>query len=492
VKARRWGWDRWVVVAFLLVAWALRLHPILDSRFHPDEALYGYWGLLIANGRDLWLAGEAVYKPPLLPYLVAGTQALFGNSEFAVRLPGLAAGLLAVPLVAALARSLYRDRWTAAAAIGVALSPFAILFSATAFTDLPMVTLGLAACVAAVRHRPGWAGLLAGLAVAAKQTGLVWLPLVAVLQISSPKPHIPRAKSLLQVIGHWLLVVALVFTWDAIRVAQGARSFWRLGVAGYGGLRLIWPQELWTRLRGWIGLVHYVFVSPAVNGALLVGLPVLAWRAIKRRRYTREGLIDLLLVSFLVVYCLFHWLWAFQIWDRYLLPLMPLLAILLARVVTVLASYLQPKIGHWSPAAGHLLLVVLLALPAWNAAHNRYPVGGTHGAYDGIDEAAAFLRDRPDGTVLYQHWLGWEYSYYLFGGPIYLAYWPTPAWLAQDVQAFGAGDARYITIPPWESPVRVEQALNSVGYGLELVLTTTHRDGTPSFTVYHILPLSDR
>ncbi|RLC84892.1 MAG: hypothetical protein DRI79_12190, partial [Chloroflexi bacterium] len=172
----------------LLLTWALRLPPMLDNRFHPDEALYGYWGLLIGRGQDPWLATVPVYKPPLLPYLVAGAQALFGNCEFTVRLSGLAAGLLMIPLVATLACALYHERWTAvAAAVGVALSPFAILFSATAFPDPLMVALGLAACVAAARSRPGWAGLLAGLAFATKQTGLVWQPLVALIQILNPK-----------------------------------------------------------------------------------------------------------------------------------------------------------------------------------------------------------------------------------------------------------------------------------------------------------------
>ncbi len=201
VNPRHWGRDRWALVALLLLAWALRLPPLLGNRFHPDEALYGYWGLLIGRGWDPWLAAAPVYKPPLLPYLVAGAQALFGNSggnsEFAVRLPGLAAGLLTVPLVAALAYALYRDRWTAAAAaVGVALSPFAILFSATAFTDPPMVALGLAACVAAARGRPGWAGLLAGLAFATKQTGLVWIPLaLGVSLVQSPKFIVRSPKS---------------------------------------------------------------------------------------------------------------------------------------------------------------------------------------------------------------------------------------------------------------------------------------------------------
>jgi hypothetical protein len=515
-QIRRWGQDRWALVALTLLAWALRLPPVFDNRFHADEALYGYWGLLIGRGQDPWLATALVYKPPLLPYLVAGTRALFGgcgrSSELAVRWPGLVAGLLMVPLVAALARSLYRSRWTAvAAAVIVALSPFAILFSATAFTDPPMVTLGLAACVAAVRARPGWAGLLAGLACATKQTGLAWLPLVILFQISNLKSQAP-----LRITHHARLsdeqasrithlstlclsltsfVILLVFAWDGVRVGQGGESFWRMGVTGYGGLRLIWPQELWTRLRGWLGLMRYFFVSPVVNSVLVVGLPVLVWNGAQIPnfgRYTSGSFADLLLIFFSLVYFLFHWLWAFPVWDRYLLPLVPVLSVLLARILVLFASCFKSKIGHLSLFIVHCSLFsslfICLAWPAWSAAHSRYPVGGDHGAYDGIDEVTAFLRHLPEGTVVYQHWLGWHYAYHLFDAPVYLAYWPTPAWLARDVQAFGAREPRYITFSSWESSARVERALSGVGYRLAPMLTTTRRDGASSFTVYHIQP----
>jgi 4-amino-4-deoxy-L-arabinose transferase-like glycosyltransferase len=504
VKGRRWRWERWVLVALLLLAWALRLPPTLANRFHPDEALYGTWGLLIGRGRDPWLATVPVYKPPLLPYLIAGTQALFGNSELAVRWPGLAAGLLTVPLTAALARSLYRNYMVAViAAVGVALSPFAILFSATAFTDPLMVALGLAACVAMTRGRPGWAGVLAGLAFAAKQTGLVWVALAAgsgVARISNQQVSKPATgRAALRFVAGLLLVAGLLFAWDATRVARGAESFWREGVTGYGGLRLIWPQELWARLRGWGDLARYLFVSPVVNGALLVGLPALVVCALTRLRHTAEALTDLLLVSFLLVYLLFHWLWAFPVWDRYLLPLVPVLAVLLGRGAHGVSHILHraslqvcksASLSFFICSFVHLSLVILLLLPAFNAARSRYPVGGDHGAYDGIDQVAVFLRRLPEGSVVYHHWLGWHYDYYLFDAPVYLAYWPTPAWLARDVQAFGWREPRYITFPSWEPPARVEWALAGVGYGLSPVLTTTRRDGTPSFTVYRIRSLS--
>ena len=568
VEPRHWGWDRWALVALLLLGWALRVPPLLDNRFHADEALYAYWGLLIGRGQDPWLAAVPVDKPPLLSYLVAGAQSLLGNSEFAVRFPGLAAGWLTIGLTAALADALYRDRWAAmGAAVGVALSPFAILFSATAFTDPVMVALGLGTCVAAARGRRGWSGLLAGLAFATKQTGLAWVPLALALgQISKPKAQgsrprirtsspqslisdlqpLPRHSRLPLLIGHLSfvichlpfvislsLVVGLVFAWDSVRMVQGAESFWGMGVTAYGSLRPIWPQELWTRLWGWVGLARYFFVSPIVNAALVVGSTLLTWSAAVRRRCTRGALADLFLGAFLLLYFLIHWLFAFPVWDRYLLPAVPVLAVLLGRTLTFLASYLQPKasrtpstirhpssairqspivnrhsplsIRHWTSDIGHLSLVIghlsfvichlsfalLLLPPAWNAAHSRYPIGGDHGAYDGIDQVAAFLRELPEGAVVYHHWLGWHYADYLFDAPVYLAYWPTPAWLAQDVQAFGAREPRYVTFPSWESPARAARALSGVGYELSPALTTSRRDGTHSFTVCRIQPPSD-
>lgn len=471
--------ERWIWVLLLLPAWALRLSPALNIPLHPDEALYGYWGLLIGQGQDPWLAMVPAYKPPLLPYLMAATQTLFGRSEFAVRLVGLMPGMLTVPLAAALARALYRDRWIATvAAIGVAFSPLAISLSASAFLDPLMVALGVAACVTATRGRPGWAGVLAGLSFATKQTGLMWTPLAVLCAISKMAGGTSTGSQVRKFLSLDMLAVGLIFAWDAVRMTQGARSFWRTGIVGYGGLRLIWPHELWARLREWLDLARSLFASPVVNGTLLLGLLVMTWRALTRHRRTPEGFSDLLLISFSLIYLLLHWLWAFPVWDRYLLPLVPLLSILLGRIIR--QSPPATLRGHPLRFAviGNLLFAILLLLSP--------SISGDRTAYDGIDRVTAFLSDLPEGSVVYHHWLGWHYHFYLFDAPVYLAYWPTPAWLARDVQAFGTREPRYVTFPAWESSARVERALDEVDYELAPVLTTMRRDGTPSFIVYRV------
>jgi 4-amino-4-deoxy-L-arabinose transferase-like glycosyltransferase len=478
-------------VGLLLVAWALRLPPLLRYPLHPDEALYGYWGLLIGRGRDPWLTGVLVYKPPLLPYLVAGSQGLFGDTAIALRMPTLMAGLLTVALAGALAHALYRDRCTAATAtLGVALSPFAVIFSGTAFPDPLMVALGLAACVAAARDRPRWAGLLAGLSFATKQTGLVWLPLSVLVRVLALRSPVLGRRSLLSLAGCWAFVAGLMFAWDAIRVAQGADGFWQVGVVGYGGLRLIWPHELWQRLWDWSGLLRYLFASPLINALLVIGWSVLVWTSLVGRSGARSALADLLLVSFSLTYILFHWLVAFPTWDRYLLPLVPILAVLLGRVVHIAVSIPHVLTLSQRSAAGILLLALLLTVPALQASAGRYPIGMERAAYQGIEDVVSFFNRLPEGAVVYHHWLGWHYRYRLFDGPVYLAYWPTPAWLARDVQAFGHREPRYVTFPAWESSARVKHALGDVGYALEPALTASRHDGSHSFFVYAIRPLS--
>ncbi|MCJ7738688.1 MAG: glycosyltransferase family 39 protein, partial [Anaerolineae bacterium] len=172
--ADRWAPSRWWLVGCIALAWCLRLPVALQNRFHPDEALYGYWGLLIGRGGDPWLSTVPVYKPPIFPYLMAASCWLFGSSEFALRYVGLAAGILMVPLGALLAHTLYAQRWVSTlTGFLVTLSPFAILFCGTAFPDPLMVALGMAACLSATRGHSVTAGLLAGLSFAVKQTGLV-------------------------------------------------------------------------------------------------------------------------------------------------------------------------------------------------------------------------------------------------------------------------------------------------------------------------------
>ena len=213
----------------------------------------------------------------------------------------------------------------------------------------------------------------------------------------------------------------------------------------------------------------------------------------RRRDWT--ALLDIVLIVFCVAYLLIHWLWAFPVWSRYLLIVAPVTAVLAGRVVSALASWASSRTGPSTRRWVHSLVVVALLLllvpPAASAVAGEVPIGPALPTHDGVEQVASFLQELPEGSVLYHHWLGWHYSFYLFDGPLYLAYWPTPAWLAQDVLAFGDAEPRYIVFPVGESSARVEAALGQVGYRLAPVLTVRGNGRELLFTVFQIVPRED-
>ncbi len=510
------------IILICLVAFALRLGPLWDNRFHPDEALFSTWALKIARGENLPLTGVPVDKPPLLIYLTALSFFVFGQSELAARLPNLIASVISVPLLYQLARRAYfagesashAERSTAESeharddglafvvALLLTLSPFAILFAPTAFLDPTMVMFGLASLVAASRGRAGWAGVLLGLSFAAKVQGLFFAPLIPIFWVQRSTSRSPchpftlfhRDASLSSCHPLWrfllgsLAIALAIIVWDRMR---GGLPFWVQQTINYGGIRLIYASELGPRLTGWLDFLPYFFGS--IVGALgLIGLPFLLYRDFTRDARTRSAWIDLWLLTYTIGFLALHWFLAFPVWDRYLLILVPIIALLLGRSlqrVSMSARHLVTRVTRLSVSPSLLLFLLLILILPFGiaAAESQYPIGGDHGANDGIEQVASFLKSLPSGTVVYDHWLAWELDYYLGDGFAYVAYFDTPAGLADDLRVFGSHADRYVIFPAREAPDKAIDAIGQVGYTLTPVFETQNRFGETSFTIYQIV-----
>jgi hypothetical protein len=587
----------------IAVGAALRLAPIGANRFHEDEALYSFWALQIATGRDPILDHSPVDKPPLFIYTLALCFKLFGPSEVAARLPSEVGSVASIGLLYYLAWRLYGRAVAILAAILMALSPFNILFAPTAFTDPLMVVWVLAALCLATKRHVGWSGLVLGLAVATKQQGLLFAPLAVVISIYhlTANPEKPgfstpqrssgcREHSQLRTFGvqktpktrflntltregfffalGFLTVMAPVAWWDSLRWRLQPNYF-EQSLISYGGLAFVDPAQLVERLGDWVEILRYITASPFLNILLLVGLPCLllyglGWRGLpKSARLFGQGLrpdvnvraegakpygltfspwrglcpfsmgvqphafFDVVLSAFVIIFLLGHWVLSFNVWDRYLLGLVPFLLILLARIVwlasgalvrflSFLRGCLRIDFGSLQPDAHNphklkfslkrtcpecswrlpksglrgFLAVVLLAVtltgPALTAARSEYPIGGDHGAYDGIEAVAGYFRDGvPAGSILYHHRLGWHYSFYMFDFPLVLCWYPSPEELAEDARQVDDAQ-RYVVFSTDKSTAGVKDALADAGLGLRGVYSTYGRDGSISFTVYRI------
>ena len=435
----------------LLLTWlgaAVRWRGVFANTFHTDEALFASWGRLIGLWRDPLLLGVGVVdKPPLLFYGQALFYPLLGQVEWAARLPNLVAGVALVPLTAVLAYRLTADgRASFTAALLVALSPLAIQFTPTAFTDPLMTTLVVAGLVAAVAQRPRGAALWLGLAIATKYQAVLFVPLAWLWGTNQRRN--PFYLSLFTF--YILLPILLILAWDYGRT--GAITLWQAQMNSYGGVRLAWSWELWPRWWAWVQMGWYGWgVGWLGVGWLLGG----AW--LQRRLPLGQGTGDeglervsvprpLSVVEqarnapplklkwlgwFVLGYLLAHWLLAIPVWDRYLLPLVPLTAVWVAGVSR------QPRLA---------LLGLLLLVAAWPAYHGRWPIGGQPTADGGASAIAQPLLDAPYGTVLYDHWYSWHWRYQLIDTGVYVSWFPHPAALVEDVAVFGTAD-RYLVLP---------------------------------------------
>lgn len=505
------------------LAAVLRFHGLFANRFHADEALFAGWARLIAVWRDPLLQTQAVDKPPLLFYLQALSYPLFGPVEWAARLPNLVASLLLIPLTAVLAWRV-SGRGTAAvvAALFLALTPLTIQFSATAFIDPLLTAFLLVACLLVVRPsagsqsstRPTMAGICFGLAVATKYQAWLFLPLIVALGWSGGWSRREWRR--------WLMgfapIAFLLIAWTAARSTDV--NLWSQQMTNFGGLRLAWSWELWPRLLAWarlwvlaLGLPFVVTTSVVaavgrmrlaesaatdgkrISGWLAEHYPLLRSYSLPHRveNKTYESLrpSECWLWLFILAYSLLHWLLAVPVWDRYLLPLMPFVAVLVGNEVGRLRAAILlnrgtravPRTSWFADALREnrrtkfalIMGFILLQLPvALAARQGHFPIGGQPTADQGAAEIGQYLADAPYGTVLYDHWYSWHWRYHFFDRGVYVSWFPHPQALVDDLRVFGqqtaAGDAeRYVVLPAAAVAQPVIRAVEEAGFHLQPV-----------------------
>ncbi len=455
-----------------------RAPGLFANSWQADEALFATWAREIAIWRDPLLQMQPLDKPPLLFYLQAFFYPLFGPVEFAARWPNWIASLLLVPLTGILAWKLYRRPGTAVlAAALLALFPLAIQFSPTAFIDPLLTFLLIAALTAVASQKPAWAGFLFGLALATKYQAVLFLPLLLALGWLFGW-RLARW-------GRWLAgllpPLMALFAWEAAR--SGTFLLWQNQISNFGGVRLSWSWEMAPRFWAWVDLWQTA-VSPLIFYLLI---PAFIWFTAQHLRpqtkpsaplRLRAEKTDRLLLIFVLAYGLFHWLWAIPVWDRYLLPLLPLLALLLARFLSLVVPGMGRKIlakPRWfAPCLaldyGAFIILLLLTPTAWEARNGRTPLGSFPQADQGAAQIAAVLADAPYGTVLYDHWFSWQWRYHLFDKRVFVSWFPHGDALATDLAAFGQSDSpRYLALPNTAVAQPIIRTVQEAGFTLTAV-----------------------
>lgn len=426
-----------VVCLLLLMGAGLRFHNLTEEvRFHPDEALFATFARNAAVYGD-WMFAGPLDKPPLTLYTAALSMHLVGTTvnphgvldvgsrqgEFAARLPNTFAGILLIALVYRLTATLVNPRAGVYAAALTALSPWLIAFSATAWTDVGMLVTMTAGLVFAGRGRPGWAGVWLALSLWSKQQAVLYLPLELCYLLLPPSD---RVRQLFRFALPFISGILLLLVWDA---ARGTTSLFALAAVNNNPERvLIRPDELLPRLQIWLDYAGTFFGAGWLTAGL-IGVGIVGVSPQQRR--ATAGLW-----GYIAVYLLAHWIGAFNTYDRYLLPVLPLLIV----VVSAPSARLTPAVYR----IGLALLVGLLLFAGSPA---RFPTDD-RGRDADIITLADDLNRKPLGAIIYDHWLGWEMGYYLGAwSDKRRVYYPEPNIQAADARLNPDPAPRYLIAP---------------------------------------------
>ena len=449
---------RLAIIGLILLGVWLRLPGIWANTFHADEALFATWARHIAVWKDPLLVSQLVDKPPLLFYLQALFYPLLATpAGWPARFPNWIAAILLLPLLARTSWRLYGDlRHIVLTSTLLCLSPLAIQFSPTAFTDPMLTTLLLAAFVAQLERRPAWSGLLFGLALATKYQAALFLPLL----VGGGFDGAGRGRRARWLAG-LLPVLLLVVGWELLR--RGEILLWSNQVASYGGIRLVSPAQIWAQLPHWHYLLTFI-LGPAILAPLFLLALLGTARPSPGVRHDRPVALMVLF------YAAVHLLLNVTAWDRYLLPITPFLLLLLARFVLTVSDWLR---AHWPrlrlAAALPAMLVLGLMVPgALTARQGGHAIGGQPLADSGAAATAAYLETMPWGTVLYDHEYSWQWRYYFLDRPVYVNWQPDSRSLAEDLAVHGHDDTlRFLAWPATEPTARLEHDLARVGFSLQ-------------------------
>ncbi len=280
--------------------------PLLN----PDEGniVPRAWDVFHGGGLD---PGWYDY-PSLLMLVLAPAQAFAGEPSYgAARVVAVLIGVAGVGATWWLGTCAYGRRAALVGALGVAVATTHVAYSRMAVTDV-LLTLGCTVALALmVAGRIEWAGLAVGLAASAKYPGVVLLAPLVVAGWGSWR-SLGRA-ALLALVGFaltspFVLVHPGAALDDLDRVQRLGRLGW-LGLEGDPWTPLAFGGRLWD----------------ALGPAVLLVLPAVLVASVRRTR------TDLVLVSFVVAW----WLQLLPLeahFDRYILPIVPVVAVLAGSV----------------------------------------------------------------------------------------------------------------------------------------------------------------
>lgn len=312
---------------------ALKIFAASNAHFVEDEAYYRIWGLFPAL--------SYYDHPPMIGWWIAGGQALFGDTVFAVRAVVVFSGLIGSLALWRTAFILFDARTAGWAVLFLNTSLLVGIGGILATPDAPSVLYwGLSfwalAELVASRNANWWlvVGAMAGLGLLSKYSVLFFGAGIVLWLL-----WVPEAR-------RWLL-------------------FWQLWAGGLVAVLLFVPVLYWNQQYDWVSFhkqfgragskdftAKYIFeflgAFTGLLNPLIAVLAVFGAGQIFKRFLARDTVASLLFLTVLpfLIYLLYHSLHS-RVQANWPAPLFPVFALLAA----IFVSDVHSRSGHWLRAA---------------------------------------------------------------------------------------------------------------------------------------------
>ncbi|MCL5035923.1 MAG: glycosyltransferase family 39 protein [Chloroflexi bacterium] len=311
-----------------------------------------------------------IVHPPLGVVLLTVGSKIFGSSPEGMRYLPFICGVLSLLLVYLIGRKLFGDRAGIYAALLMACDPLQLVFSRLAMLDILLTVFLLGALYSYIAGRKGICGILLGAALLIK-----WNALFAVAGFIIWDLWINRKNpAVLRIVKACLLIfLPLVFYYLGFSIYLGSSSITDF-IAAQGAMLkyhentlpgiLPFSSPAWSWFIVPQSLPVYQAEMPGFKGSIIfANNPVFIWPAVAAfiffaLRWLKEKTDPAGILLFLTIALYGSWfLVSRALYLYYILPVLPLLALLLGDFLARLES---EKSGRWAVVLYLALLVISL------------------------------------------------------------------------------------------------------------------------------------
>ncbi|SMD20572.1 4-amino-4-deoxy-L-arabinose transferase [Kibdelosporangium aridum] len=371
----------------------LRVWALGEVGFNSDEAVYAGQAAALAGDPTLTGLFPVFRAHPLLFQAMLSLGFSVWVSDTGARLLSATFGLSTVVAVYLLGKLLYGRKTGLAAAFFLAVMPYHVVVTRQVLLDGPETFFAVVVLYCTARfcaeRTPRWlysAAAVMGLTLLTKESAAILVLALLVFFVLHQELRI-RPRDLLVAL---VILTAVVVAYPLSLSLSGRTST--------GQNYLVW--QLFRPANHGISFYGET-MSPAVGPAVIVLAAGGLW-LLRRQSTWREWL----LVCWMVVPLVFFHLWPVKGYQ-YLLPIVPVLAVLAARTVVHVAvprlSDRRPAAARWARATVVLAVGASLAVPAWlavNPAPSTTFLAGSGGVPAGREAGRWIEANLPQGSRL--------------------------------------------------------------------------------------------